>query len=333
MIEVDGSYGEGGGQILRTAIGLSILTGEAVRIHHIRANRPRPGLAPQHLTGLRAAAEISSAYVEGDEVDSTEVLFKPREVKGGRYKVDVGTAGSVSLILQMLMPAALRAEDTIQLRMRGGTDVRWSPPIDYLTNVTLPALSKMGLRADIRLVQRGYYPQGGGEVEAELYPSRLKNVRFEADDGPVYGISHSRNLPAHIVDRQAKTARKLLFEAGYDSHIKKDVGEGSSTGTGTVLWRGFIGSSSLGERGKRAEVVAREAVMSLIEELSSGAAVDMHLADQLIPYMALVGGEYSVREVTFHTSTNIWAAGQIVEADFNVEKEDGLFRISAGVRI
>lgn len=317
---------------MRTAVGLSMLTGTPIQIKNIRANRPRPGLAPQHLVGLRAAARISNAEIKGDSVGSTRVSFHPGEVQGGRYKIDIGTAGSISLVLQLLLPAALRAQDSIYLQIRGGTDVRWSPPIDYLVNVTLPALGAMGLRAEIEVLQRGYYPEGGGEVNATLHPSKIQRTRFRADAGPVYGVVHMRNLPGHVVDRQASTARKLLFEAGYEASIERDVGDAPSTGTGIVLWRGFTGGSSLGERGKRAEEVAREAVESLVRELDSGATVDTYLADQLIPYVALAGGEYTVREVSSHTSTNIWAARQMLDVEFDVVEEDaGLHRIVAEV--
>ncbi len=330
MIEIDGSFGEGGGSIVRIATAFSAITSEPFRIYNIRANRPNPGLAAQHLKAVETVARLCNAKTRGLKINSREFEFHPGEVLGGEFKVDIGTAGSITLLLQCVMPVAVRAKAPIVLTISGGTDVAWSPPVDYLRFVTLPILREMGYNGEIQLIRRGYYPRGGGLVKASIFPSKLRKLelRFERDR-VIKGISHCVNLPMHIPERQAKAASQILKESGFEADIKIETAGGQTTGSGITLWSRGIGGSSLGEKGKPAEKVGEEAAHAMLTELKSEALVDIYLADQLIPYIALSGGSYTTRELTMHTETNIWVGEKFLNVKIDVEKvEKGLFKIS-----
>jgi RNA 3'-terminal phosphate cyclase (ATP) len=334
MIKIDGSFGEGGGQIVRTAVSLSAVTGKPVHINKIRQGRPRPGLAAQHAHAIRTLAAICNARTSGVQPGSSEIVFSADAISGGSRRVEIGTAGSVTLLMQCLLPALLRADAPSSLRIQGGTDVSWCPSVDYFGNVFLPALSAFGANVRLTLLQRGYYPRGQGEVHLEVTPgellsAHLQAVPLEADQRTVKGISHSSNLPEHVAIRQAEAAAKRLHEAGYEAEISRETGQLPSMGSGITLWRGGIGASALGEKGLPAEKVGRRAAEDMILELKTPAAVDVHLADQLIPYLALAGGSYSVREISLHTRTNIWTAGHFLDAEIDIHEEKGIFRIES----
>lgn len=343
MIEIDGSFGEGGGQIIRTAIALAAITGKEVEIKNIRANRPKPGLAAQHLHAVKAVEKLSGGRTEGLELRSTRLKFAPAALKGFEGEIDIGTAGSITLLLQCLIPVALFADNETKVRINGGTDVKWSPPIDFYTNVFLKAIRKMGCDVQIDLKRRGYYPTGGGLVDARITPSHcgalphdpaspvrayLKGIVLKENEreGIVKGVSHCCGLPAHVAERQMKAAERILNAAGYDTEIKTEIeNDGKrTTGSGITLWRGYKSGSALGERGKRAELVGEEAARNIIKELESVSTVDIHLADQLIPYIALADGksEVKVREVTKHLETNMYVTKKFLEVGFGIEKEE-----------
>lgn len=329
-MKLDGSYGEGGGQILRTAVALSAVTGKSIEINNIRKARPKPGLSAQHVKSVESLASICGAELDGCGLHSTRLGFKPGRIKGGEYEIDIGTAGSISLFLQCLMPAVMHAPDTLRIKITGGTDVRWSPSIDYLRSVTLGALSQMGYDCKLTLIRRGYYPRGGGCVEAIINPSTLEKTSFDSNScSLVEGISHSSGLPAHVADRQAASAEKLLQEHGYSARISQDVNDYPSTGSGITLWCGAVGGSALGKPGLRAEKVGASAAEAILSELNSRAGVDVYLADQLIPYLALAeGGSFTTRMITPHTKTNIWVTEQFLDVKFKIEEmENGLFKV------
>lgn len=356
MIEIDGSYGEGGGQLVRTAVALSAVTGKAIKVTNIRKNRPNPGLKQQHLKALETAARICGARVSGLSPGSSELFFAPVEIKGGKYDIDIGTAGSITLLLQCIMPALPFAEERVELTVRGGTDVAWSPTIDYFQHVTLRALGELGYAGSVTLKERGYYPRGGGKVSAVFEPCKLHGFHFrkkeegikawenrtveggkqreqdqkvQDQEGEITGISHASNLPAHVPARQAEAAESFILEAGYSTRIDVRSYELLSTGSGITLWTKYCGGSALGKRGLLAEKVGRQAAEEIITELRTEAAVDVHLADQLIPYMALAGNSsYTVRELTPHTTTNIWITEQFLGVKFRIDEKEGLFEVS-----
>jgi len=319
MIHIDGSKGEGGGQVLRTSLSLSAITGRPVTIDGIRVNRPKPGLRPQHLMCVKAMAEISGARVEGAEIGSTRLSFEPGDVIHGEYLFDIGTAGSVTLLFQTLLPALALAGGTSKLKLIGGTHVPWSPPFHFIERCFLDALSRHGLAAEVEIGRWGYYPKGGGEMRATIRPTDgFTPMALEHRGGllGVKGISAVSMLPMSIADRQAISADETLLLAGVDSAFERfDV---DSIGPGTFVYLSAeyenisLGFSSLGEKGKPAEAVGKEAADALIDHNRTSACVDEHLGDQLLVYMALSDGisRMSVPRITGHLSTN---AGVIEE--------------------
>jgi RNA 3'-terminal phosphate cyclase (ATP) len=335
MIEVDGSFGEGGGQVLRTAIALAAVLSKDIHVFNIRAGRAEPGLRPQHMTGVKAAAELCSSELEGLRVGSTEFTFRPGKLRAGTFRFDVGTAGSVTLVLQTLMPVLAFTPGNVQLEITGGTDVKWSPPIDYLRLVTLPILRKIGYHAELEIVRRGHYPKGGGLVKFSTEGASTLDYLSHKTPSPIskiYGISHATALPRHVADRQAAAARKNLEEAkllspSIDIEVAEDrsqLGSGSGivlsaeTQDGTIL-----GADALGERGRPAEEVGLTAGKILVEEVESKATLDRHMGDIIIPYLALAEGisDVSVSRVTQHVQTNVKVAEWLTGVRFNLEGE------------
>ncbi len=316
MIRIDGSYGEGGGQILRTAIALSCVTQRPVEVYNIRKNRPKPGLAMQHLKGIESAKLITDAEVEGLRLGSTRIVFKPRSLKGGRFKIDIGTAGSVTLILQTILLPSIYADKESYFEIRGGTDVKWSPSIDYIRFVTQRALKDLNADVEIELIARGYYPEGGGKIKVRVVPSKLKGRTFESIECDlVRGISHCQNLPDHVAERQRRSALEYLRKEGYEADIDVDVRKGVSTGSGITLWCGYKGGVSLGEKGKRAEVVGKECAEELLRELKREGIFDRHLADQVMPFSAVAEGKtvYTTTEVTKHQISNAYVINKFFD--------------------
>ncbi len=324
LIEIDGSYGEGGGQILRSAVAVSAITGRGVRIRNIRKNRPRPGLGIQHIKSIELAARMTGARVEGLAPGSTAITFMPGPITGGEYALDLGTAGSISLVLQSVAPIASYSPSPVKLHITGGTDVRWSPTIDYFRNVTLPALRLFGFKGDLQLVSRGYFPIGGGIVTAVIEPARLHGIRADVPLPPsVRGISACSRLPPHVAKRQADAAKKYLEGMGIEvAEITQEVRKDRSTGSSIMLYSGYLGGSALGERGVPAEKVGAEAASILANEIESGAAVDPFMCDQLITFMALSEGPSVITtgSVTSHAVTNMWIMEKMTGRRFTVEK-------------
>lgn len=339
MIEVDGSYGEGGGQILRIAVALSALTGQACRIANIRAGRPNPGLAAQHVTAVRAVAGLCDAEVEGLTAGSKEIVFQPRSLKGGRHTFDVGTAGSVTLVLQALLPVALAAPGPTTIRLVGGTDVKWSPPVDYVSKVFLSLLRRRGGTADVLLLKRGYYPRGGGAVEVTVRPAASWSPLVLPEPGSlvaVRGIVHVSNLPEDIPKRTKHAAMRRLQGLG-DVKIEERVYEGDEAvgqGGAIVLWAEtdttILGADSLAERGKPSEWVGQEAASALAAEIQSGATLDVHAADQMLVYLSQAEGpsEFLVREASGHLSTMAWLLPRFLGRDIRIEPKGRVSRVT-----
>lgn len=329
MIEIDGSYGEGGGQILRTAVALAGITSTDVRIFNIRSNRPQPGLKAQHMKAIATAAKLSDAEVTGLHIGSQEITFSPVEIKGATYTVDIGTAGSISLLLQCIMPMTAFSRGKITLEVTGGTDVAWSPTMDYLNNVTCKALDKMGYRSNIQVIKRGYYPEGGGKVRASFEPSKLHGFYFERLESSIKGMSHSSNLPEHVAQRQAHAAKKVLESKEIECDITVCSKHEISTGSGITLWSNYSGASHLGKKGLPAEKVGEIAAERMIKNISSRASVDPYLADQLVTYMGLAGGgTFTTYELSKHTLTNIYITEVILGVEFEIQEKEKLTEIS-----
>ena len=337
LVTIDGAYGEGGGQVLRTALTLAMLTGQTLQIENIRAGRPKPGLAAQHLTAVRAAAAICRAEVHGDEMGARQLVFRPTEPpRPGDYTFDVaqvrgaGSAGAVSLVLQtVLLPLALAAGPS-HVTLRGGTHVAWSPPFPYLAEVYLPTLARLGLRADLTLRRWGFYPAGGGEIVAHIggNTSPLRPLERTARGAlqRAWGMAVVANLPAHIPQRMANRARNLLAQAGLKADVAARRVRAQGPGAGIFVLLEYedgvrAGFTAYGRKGLPAERVAQAACRDLLAYHRSGAPVDMHLADQLILPLALADGpsRFTTCRVTSHLRTNIWVVERFGLARFQLK--------------
>ncbi|NIO68891.1 MAG: RNA 3'-phosphate cyclase [Anaerolineae bacterium] len=358
MITIDGSYGEGGGQVLRTSLTLAALLGEPVRIENIRAKRPKPGLQAQHLTGVLATAQICNAELKGAELGSQTLTFTPQSpLQAGDYTFDVaearkgGSAGSTSLVFQtLLLPLAFTDGDS-HLTIRGGTHVAWSPPFHYLQHVYLPTLARMGIEATVEINQWGWYPIGGGEIRARVkgqgirdggaspipYPLSPVTLVERGELKRLWGISALSNLPAHIAQRQKRQAERLLRERGFTPEI--EIVDAPSPGQGTVVFlvaefeNVVAGFTSYGARGKRAEKVAEEACREFIQYYDSGQALDKHLADQLILPMSLAAGQsgFTTCEVTQHLLTNVGVVERLMGVKAEIEGKEVFVRGSCPI--
>ncbi|MFQ6092032.1 MAG: RNA 3'-terminal phosphate cyclase [bacterium] len=336
MVELDGKYGEGGGQIVRTALALSSILKVPVRVSNIRANRKKPGLKPQHVTCVQALTAITDAVVEGAKVNSMELVFEPRTHRSGVFSFNVGdvksSAGSVTLILQALLPALLFGSEKSHVTIRGGTHVEWSPPAHYIMHVFLPTLRRMGANVNLSLDRWGWYPKGKGEVTVDVEPlQELTPIHLDRRGDPkaIRGLSVSSKLPMTVPKRQRRRADLLLREAGYDSHIKMLDAPASCAGTIFFLWIEFeeswVGFNTLGRRGRPAEEVAESTVRQFLEFMDTGSAIDEHLADQLVIYMALAKGpsSFTTSRITQHLLTCIWVVEQFLPVKFQVEGNEG----------
>jgi len=338
VLELDGSYGEGGGQLVRTAVALAAITGRPVAIRNVRANRDKPGLAPQHVAAVRAVAALAGASVEGVELRSRSIRFSPHALAGGSFRFDVGTAGSVTLLLQALLPVMIAGGKPCEAAVIGGTDVRMAPPLDYLREVLLGLLARMGAQVRLEVRKRGYYPRGGGEVRVSVSPSALRPAALDAPGAlrSISGLAHVANLPEHIAMRmRASALGRLASPRGVTPDIAcRVLGPDEAIGQGgaIVAWARtegtVLGAGRTAERGVPAEALGEAAGSELAADLAAGAAIDMHAADQLLVYFALArGGALTTRAVSLHARTGIWLIEQFLPVRFEVSQASALARI------
>ena len=345
-ISLDGSEGEGGGQVLRTALSLSLISGRPFHLFRIRAHRSPPGLRPQHLACVRGAEAISDSSVRGAELDSQELWFTPGKVSSGDYVLDVGTAGATTLVFQCLFyPLALAQGGT--LRLKGGTHVSHSPSFHYLSQIWQVALRAYGLSADFKLRSAGFYPRGGGDFEASISPLGTAPDRVELPSrgtlGHVQVSSMVADLPFHIAERQGVAAAQALKEKGILCDVENlPLPTTGSPGSVVFIRAEFentlAGFCALGEKGKRAEEVGREAASALSEFMSTSGALDAHLADQLLlPAALLAAGSlgpsrfgttvFTTQKVTGHLKTNAAIIERFLPINIQFE-ESGRVQIS-----
>lgn len=332
MILIDGASGEGGGQILRSALALSVLTGKPFRIVNIRARRAIPGLRPQHLKAVEAAAHVSRADVEGAAIRSRELVFRPRGKESGEYHFDVGTAGSTLLVIHTVFLPLAAVNGRSIVSVTGGTHVPWSPNFHYLRCTWLRFLQQMGFHCDLRLERAGFYPKGGGQVVFEEEGiDRIVPIQIH-DRGQLVGLwgySAVARLPLSIAERQKRQAVRRLQEVGYDVQIEVAELSAVSPGTAMLVTAEFEHTracyASLGARGKPAERVADEAVDGLLQFLASEATVDEFQADQLLLPLVLAEGDsfYKTRRVTDHLLTNAQVVRAFLPAEIVIEGKRG----------
>lgn len=331
MHQVDGSGG--GGQLLRTALALAALTGEAFEMHDVRSARPAPGLKRQHLACVEAVAAACDAEVEGDELESERLTFRPGGVTGGDYSVDVGTAGSVPLVFDSVLPLgySLSGDETLRLRVTGGTDVKWAPTAAHHAEVKRHVVGAFGLSYDSRVERVGYYPAGGGEAVLTVRPSETREAHLLERGDPtgvaVFGDASAALSGASVLERAVETVESRLegLEPGVAVRDRTAYAETASTGMSLCLACEFehtrAGFDVLGERGKPAEDVADETVDALEAFLATGAAVDRFTADQVMVPLAIGGGEVAVPAVTDHVGTNAEVV-RTFGGDLRVEEGD-----------
>lgn len=338
-VEIDGSYGEGGGQILRTALGLSAVTGKPFTMSSIRAQRSKPGLMPQHLTGVLAVAEVCGANVEGAKLGSTDVQFEPGgQVRPGEYTFDVaevahgGSAGSVTLLLQSLLVPLALAPGPSNLTLKGGTHVDWSPTFDFVAEVLFPVLGRMGITARAKLVSWGFFPKGGGRINVEIEPTESIEPLVLSERGElklIHGRAVACNLKSHIAVRMINRARNFLSGLGVPVQVNPERVKAQSTGAALFLRAEYehvtAGFSALGEPRKPSEKVAEEACTELVEHDEDGAPLTPHLADQLLLPAAFAPGRSEIRtsRVTKHLLTNAHVIRQFLPVTIDVEGAEG----------
>ena len=339
LLEIDGSYGEGGGQILRTAVALSAFTKIPIKIINIRANRPNPGIKPQHYIAIKSVKKLCDAETTGLEIGSSTLAFIPRGIKGGKCRFDIGTAGSITLVFQACILASLKTKEPITIKVTGGTDVKWSPSWFYIQHVFQRLLQKTGIKIDTRLIKRGYYPKGGGEAEITIYP--VKKIHpLQLEEIPQYseikGVVHIANLPDHISTRIKHAVIKTLLKKDTKSSIKIEQTTALSPGTGITLWTQsrdtVLGSAILGERDVASEEIGEKAALNLLREIESDATLDVYAFDQLLPYMAIARKNGTstcfVREISNHAQTNMWLIQKFFDVKFEAKQEEKNIKIT-----
>lgn len=357
MITIDGSYGEGGGQILRTALALSAFTQQPFTLENIRAKREKPGLKPQHLTSVKAVQKLCNATVEGAELNSQKLVFYPREIRTKDINIDIGTAGSITLVLQALILPALFADKNTNITITGGTDVSMAPPAQYLQEIFIPNIKKYAQDITFKLLKRGYYPAGGGEITLKIKPrfaikeKTLQGIRASLSEAlpvklteqgklmTIRGVSHASTdlQEARVAERQAHSAQaSLAKQYNCPVSLRSEYSQTLSTGSGITLWAIFsttkddisydnpiiIGADELGQKGIPAEKIGETAAQKLHESMQSKTALDNHLADMLIPFLPLVPGSIiRPAEITQHTLTNIYVTEKFLGKCVNIEEK------------
>lgn len=331
MLEIDGCFGEGGGQILRTALALSAVKKIPCRVFNIRKGRPIPGLQVQHLSGLLALAELCNANLEGASLGSQEIKFFPEEVTKNRISIKIETAGSITLVLQTLIPVCLFAKNPVEIEFNGGaTDTFFSPTIDYFRYVFLKILEKMGGKIEMKILKRGYYPSGEAQVKVKIYPSKLKTLnlieRGQLNKILIFSVASESLSNKRVAERQVMGARKILGKLKLPIEERIEYVKTSSPGCSICIVSEFkntiLGSDGLGKLGTPAEKIGEKCALQLLKEEKLAGCIDRFLTDQILPYMALTNQKSQVKigEITSHTKTNIWVISQFVKGFFEIKE-------------
>jgi RNA 3'-terminal phosphate cyclase (GTP) len=339
MLQIDGNYGEGGGQVIRTAIALSCITNQPVKIINIRKGRKQPGLKAQHLTGINAAAHICGAKVSGNQMGSSEIEFIPDKHLHGKFQFNVGTAGAVTLVLQTLVPIAAFGKDCSTFEIIGGTDVHFAPTIDYFMHVFGRNVGIMGLEIKVEEIQRGFYPKGNGKVRIVVHPWKqrkkfdaIKQKKIERID--IHSICSEDLKNANVAERQLLGFRtELSLGLRKYIHHERDIYEPSlSTGTSIHSHAHFknckLGVVEFGKRGKKAEDVGKHCAEKLVDEIESGATVDHRMADQLLVFLAFTGGRFKTSRISEHLKTNAWVIQQFIpKVKINIDENTKIIEV------
>jgi len=328
MVKIDGSYGEGGGQILRTSLALSLVTRKPFSISNIRAGRKKPGLMRQHLTAVNAAAEIGRAAIEGNRIGSQAFTFEPEMIQPGNFHFAVGSAGSCTLVFQTILPALLIAGGSSEITLEGGTHNPFAPPFDFLEKAFLPVIDRIGPKVDAILEKPGFYPAGGGRFKVSVNPAGLNRINLLERGNIIHKTAQASvaNLPVNIANRELKVIREML---DWGSELLNAVNVENSQGPGNILTIEIESENitevftGFGEKGVSAEKVAKRAVKSVQEYLASNVPVGRYLADQLLVPMALAGGgKFRTLSPTEHTTTNAEIIKKFIDVDIAINEYD-----------
>lgn len=329
LVVIDGSMGEGGGQILRSALALSLVTRKPLRIEKIRAGRKNPGLLRQHLTAIQAAKEIGGAKVTGDQIGSREITFEPKDIAAGEYRFAIGTAGSTTLVLQTILPALVAADSVSALTLEGGTHNPMAPPFDFLQKAFLPVLSRMGIRFETQLDRYGFYPAGGGKAFVKIEPAACLTPIDLTNRGRTVkrkAWAVVANLPRHVAERELATLQKKVSWPD-DSFEVVEVKE--SPGPGNILMIEWESEhitelfTAFGEKGLPAEAVADRAADEMNKYLKADVAVGSYLADQLLlPFAMARGGSFTTLPLSRHSTTNIEVIRKFLDVEIQVDRRE-----------
>jgi len=332
MLHIKGDTLEGGGQIIRTAMALSAITGEPCKIDKIRFNRPKSGLQPQHLAAVKSVAQLCNTKIDAN-IGDTSLIFEPKEIKGGHYEIDIGTAGAISLVLQSLILPSLHAKQPVSLKIKGGTHVKWSPTMDYMKSIFSYYMKKIGVDFSLNIENYAFYPKGGGIVNATLKPATPKALTI-IDRGKLIGheavsVASEDLRKNQVAERQVNAVENFFDLEKKDMNYVPSLSTGSSIHVSALFENCILGESSLGERGKKAEEVGSEAAIGLKNQINGHACLDKHIADQLLPFLAFAKQDSSIRvsEITPHVLTNIWVIEQFLPVKFNVNEKDKIIEV------
>jgi RNA 3'-phosphate cyclase len=337
MFEIDSSRGEGGGQMVRTSVALAAVTGVETRLVRIRENRPTNGLSKQHTIVVKAVADLTGSTVTGNYPGSREIVFTPGNAMETDIRADIGSAGSISLMLQAMLLAARNYNRPARMDIHGGTNVMWAPPIDSYQQVLFPLMERMGINVKLDIVQRGFYPTGGGRIIAELQPMGAIGPLDMKDLGElrgVEGVCYIQNLPDWMCEQMIGSCLKVLAPV-CDADITLQRTEGESKGAGMSLVatydNGRLGSNVLTSRGHPARKAGEDVAKDLLEEMRTGATMDIHTADQLLPYMALAEGRsaFTVSKISKHLISQMDTLESFLDVRFGVERHRELYHITA----
>ncbi|ENV66820.1 RNA 3'-terminal phosphate cyclase [Acinetobacter junii] len=337
-IQIDGSQGEGGGQILRTALALSMITGQAFELINIRAGRKKPGLMRQHLVCVQASQHISQAYVEGAELHSQRLYFSPQHVQSGKYQFQIGSAGSTTLVLQTLLPALLLQNESSELTISGGTHNPLAPTADFIEHCFLPALEKLGIGVEFKLNKAGFFPIGAGEIQIKIQPWQHRNKLNLLDRGTLqsteaFAAVLNLSEEAQIAQRELATLNKRLkLDTQQQFHLN-GISQGNTAYVKVAHQHHVQLFTTLGEMRKSAEQIANHLAEQVKQYMESNAAVDEYLADQLLLPLALVqGGEFTAQCISEHTRTQAVMIEKFIDCEIEfIELDKNLFQVTVKV--
>jgi RNA 3'-phosphate cyclase len=336
MLEIDSSKGEGGGQVVRSSVALSAITGIEARLTRIRENRPTNGLSKQHCIAVKAVADMTGSVVIGNHAGSSELLFKPGKIQKSNIELDIGTAGSISLVLQAVMLAGRNHKERVRIDVRGGTNVMWAPPIDSYQQILFPLMERMGINARLDIVDRGFYPDGGGRVIAEIDPVDEISPLVITSLGElkrVDGVFYIQHLKDRIMEDMITSCEDALdLKCPVNIEVQRTIGNSKGAGLSlvAVYENGRMGSNVLTTKGHPAKQAGEDVAKDLLKEMISGATMDIHTADQLLPYMAMANGpsEFTVSRISRHLLSQMDTLETFLDVRFGVERKGSVYNMT-----